>query len=385
MKIGIDIRNIGRKRTGDETVFFHLVKNLALIDRENEYELFVDRRNDGELADMARRLGTEGLPNFRFVVLEARNKFDWNLLVLPRRLRRSPVDVYHTQYILPFFVPRSIRIVQHIHDVSFRAYPKYIHWKDRLFLALLIPRSLRRADGIVAVSEFTKDEICLRYGVDSAKVEVILNALGEDFENVSISDEQGRAVRKKYRLPERFILYLGTLQPRKNVPSLVRAYAAVADRLPGTALVLAGNRAGHHFDPGIDGAVRESGLGDRVVFPGYVDQADMPALMRAASVFAFPSLYEGFGIPLLEAMSQDVPVVASDIPCLREIGGKAAAYVDAANLAEFSETLYNVSIDSSLRERMVRLGRERVRRFSWRRSAESLLALYARLYRTARS
>jgi glycosyltransferase involved in cell wall biosynthesis len=419
MRIGIDIRNIGKKRTGDEMVFFHLVKHLALLDgvrdvpgkssgglltspaptsyvggkatekgaseglsssiAENEYVLFLDDRSREEVERIAESLGVVGLKNFRFVTLGARNKFDWNLWVLPRYLRRHPVDVYHTQYILPFFVPSRIKIVTHVHDVSFCAYPEYIHWKDRLFLGLLIPRSLRRADKIVAVSEFTKAEIEKYYGVPPEKIAVVPNALGEDFENVRISDEQVRAVKEKYRLPSEFILYLGTLQPRKNVPALIGAYARMRERLPDIGLVLAGNRSGHNFDPKIDEVVRRHGLEGKVTFPGYVDQADLPALMRAAHVFAFPSLYEGFGIPLLEAMSQGVPVVASDIPCLREVGGEAVSYVPSQNLVEFSEILYNASIDSQLRERMVRDGLARIGRFSWRKSAERLRTLYGSL------
>jgi glycosyltransferase involved in cell wall biosynthesis len=383
MKIGIDIRNIGRKRTGDETVFLQLVKNLALLDRENEYFLFLDKRTPEELTEAAERLGVKGCANFQFIQLPAKNKFDWNLFVLPRALRRFGIDIYHTQYIVPFFLPRRLKVVTHVHDVSFRVYPEYIHWKDRLFLALLMPYSLWRADRVVAVSEFTRAEIVRFYRLPPEKVVVIPNALGEEF----LQDEAGanpEAVRRKYCLPEKFFLYVGTLQPRKNIPSLVRAYAEARKQLPDTVLVLGGNRAGHNFDTRIDEVIRELSLEGAVLFPGYIAQADLPALMRAAQVFVFPSLYEGFGIPILEAMSQQVPVVVSDIPSLREVGGEAAAFVDTASLDSFSKTLYNVFIDSELRERMIAQGLTRVQCFSWFDGARELLELYKSLKEASR-
>lgn len=380
MKIGIDIRMIGRKRTGDETVFFNLVKNLALIDNANEYTLFLDMRTQDEVAAIKQSLSIEGKSNFTIVVLPAKNKFDWNLCVLPKYLRQHPVDVYHTQYIVPFFVPKNIRIVTHVHDISFRIYPRYIHWKDRLFLGLLIPRSLRRADRIIAVSEFTKREIIEHYGVDAKKIDVVLNALSGDFSRFEdVSSERVVMVREKYGLPETFILYVGTLQPRKNVPALIRAFARIQDRISDTRLVIVGNRQGYHYDTAIDAAIDECGVQNEVIFPGFVDQEDLPIIMRMARVFAFPSLYEGFGLPVLEAMSQHVPTVASDIAPLREVGGEAAMYANTDDVAGFAEILYTVSTESDVRKRLVEAGIRQGEMFSWQESAKHLLEIYQSL------
>lgn len=383
MTVGIDIRNVGRKRTGDETVFVQLIRQLACLDRENEYKLFLDERTPEQLSAIEQTLDIKGRDNFRFVTLFAKNKFDWNFRVLPKYLRRHPVDVYHTQYILPVFVPRSIKLVTHIHDVSFKAYPEYIHWKDRFFLAILIPWSLRRADKVIAVSQFTRDEIMKYYALPKEKIAVVLNALGEDFlsGNNDVSSERMELIRKKYQLPEKFLLYVGTLQPRKNIPALIKAFALLKEKCPDMKLVLAGNRSGHNIDSRIDAAIEEHSLEERVIFPGYIDQGDLPFLVRAAHLFVFPSLYEGFGIPLLEAMSQGVPVVAADTPCLREVGGEAALFVDVSDLAVFMETLYNACIDQKVRERYVRAGMGRVRDFSWAQSAKKLLETYRSVLR----
>lgn len=382
MKIGIDIRNIGRKRTGDEVVFLNLVRNLASIDSKNEYILLTDKRTEDELQIIRDTLGIEGKENFRIITLPSENKFDWNIWFLPKFLRESDIDVYHTQYITPFFVPKRIKIITHIHDVSFCVFPQYIHWKDRMFLKMLIPLSLRRADKIIAVSEFTKNEIIAYYQVLTEKISVVYNAISADFEregevSSDISNQNTLdGLWKKYALPEKFVLYVGTLQPRKNIPALIRAFSLVAEKVSDISLVLVGNRAGHNFDHEIDEAMDDSSFKDRVIFPGYVEQGDLPKIMRAATVFCFPSLYEGFGVPLVEAMSQKTPIVASDIPCLREIGADAAVYVNTKDLAEFGDVLYNTITQSDIREKLTRAGVERAHFFSWNKSARQLLRIY---------
>lgn len=381
MKIGIDIRMLGRKRTGDETVFFNLVRHLALIDDENEYSLFLDKRSPEEMLSLTQTLGLEEKTNFRFVMLPTHNKFVWNFWTLSRYVREHPIDVYHTQYIVPFFVPKEIKIVTHIHDISFRVYPEYIRWIDRFFLGALIPRSLKRADKIIAVSEFTKREIMSYYKeVSPDKIEVVLNALSDDFMSCEIgSPEHIADIRLKYALPQKFILYVGTLQPRKNIAMLVCAFANIAAKLPEMKLVIVGNKKGHHYDARIDEAVRSTYTEEKVVFPGFIDQEDLPVLMQMAHIFVFPSMYEGFGLPVLEAMSQRVPVVASDIPSLREVGADAAVFTDANNLAKFSEILYTISTVEVQREALINAGIKRIHSFSWQMSAQHLQNIYLSL------
>lgn len=378
MRIGIDIRNVGKGRTGDEVVFFQLVRALAkLPETGHSFLLFADGRTPEELDALAVRLGITGRSDFSFANLPGGGKFRWNAWDLPRALRGAyPVDIYHTQYITPFFVPHGTKIVTHIHDVSFRRFPALIGPVDRLFLSLLIPRSLRAAARVVAVSEFTAGEVAECYGVPREKIAVVPNALGDDFMTREADGADFRIIREKYGLPSRYVLYVGTLQPRKNLPFLVHAFARVAEKIPSLSLVLVGNRAGHHFDPAIDEAVRETGLESRIVFPGFVDQEDLPTLYAGAELFAYPSLYEGFGLPLLEAMSQDVPVVAADISVFREVAGDAALYADPSDLAAMEESLYNGLTSSETRADLVRNGHRRMEGFSWHKSAEKLLGVY---------
>lgn len=380
MRIGIDIRNVGKKRTGDEAVFFNLVKNLALIDNKNEYHLFTDIRNEEMLLKISKSLGIENKSNFKIISLSAKNRFAWNFWTLAQYLRKNPVDIYHTQYITPWFVPKKIKIVTIVHDISFNFFPQFINFFDLLFLRILIPISLRRADKIIGVSQFTCDEIIRFYKINPEKVECVLNSIAYEFLSENISDEQKEAIRKKYNLPEKFILYIGTLQPRKNIPMLVEAYTKAKEKLDGAKVVICGNRKGRNFDTRIDEAVKKNQAENDIVFPGFIDEEDKQTIFCSARAFAFPSLYEGFGLPLIEAMIQGVPVIAADIPSLKEVGGDAALYFNPNSLEDFAQKLCIICADEELRKKLIAAGKERVNHFSWKKSAQKTLAIYEKLY-----
>lgn len=382
--IAIDIRLLGKKRTGDEMVFFHLTKEVLKLDKENQYFLLTDEMKEEEIKALYERLECTEKANVKIIPLPSPNRFVWNLWTLPKYLFQNTIDIFHTQYILPLFAPRRTKIITHIHDVSFRAYPKLIGWFDRLFLSLLIPRSLQKAALIIAPSQFTKDEIVKYYRINAEKIKVIPNAIGEEFlENAINNPENDRAIKEKYHLPEKFILYVGTLQPRKNIPFLIKAFAKLQIHLRDSdvsseniKLVLVGNRSGHHTDKNINKIIAEQNLRDSVIFPGFIDQKDLPQVIRLGYIFAFPSLYEGFGIPLLEAMSQSVPIAAADIPSLRETAGGAAIYFDPASIANCEEKLYTLIVDKRQREALIQSGRECLHSFSWQKSAKLLLETY---------
>jgi glycosyltransferase involved in cell wall biosynthesis len=379
MRIGIDIRLIGKKRTGDEAVIFNLVKNLARIDGKNDYVLFTDIQAQEKLLDVTKKLEIAGKENFKIVSLPAQNRFAWNFWTLPMYLRKNPVDVYHTQYITPWFVPKKIKIVTIVHDISFNFFPQFIKFSDLFFLKTLIPLSLHRADKVIGVSQFTREEIIRFYKIAPAKVEFIYNSVDDEFLTEDISPEKIIEVRDKYSLPGKFILYIGTLQPRKNIPHLIEAFARIKSRLDGTVLVIAGNPQAHNFDKMIYKEVVKNNLENDVHFPGFIDEQDKKAIFRMAHAFVFPSLYEGFGIPLLEAMSQKVPVLASDIPSLKEIGQNGASYFDKLSTEDFAEKLQDICMNDGLRSELIRSGSQRVSFFSWENSARKMLAIYEKL------
>ena len=377
MRIGIDLRNVGKQRTGDETVFFHLTRGLARINpTENQFRLFIDNRTDEELEILKQRLEIVGKENWSFVNLKTNGRFHWNAVALPRALQVEHLDVYHTQYITPFFVPRETAIVTHIHDVSFARYPEHIHWKDRLFLSLLIPRSLRVARKIIAVSEFTKQEIISCYGISEEKISVVYNAVGDDFLSLHTNVEELERVRMKYHLPAQFAICVGTLQPRKNIPAFLRAFARLHERLSDAKVVLVGSRTAHNVDTEIERVIAEERLEQTVIFPGFIEQVDLPSVVRLAKMLVFPSLYEGFGIPMLEAMSQGVPVVSADIPSLNEVAGEASMRVNTADTEEFAHILQRIFTNESLRDILREKGFSREKEFSWEKNTQQLLAVY---------
>lgn len=379
MRIAIDIRLIGKKRTGDEVVIFNLVKEMARIKTDHEFKLFTDVTDDEMLNEISMQLGISENENFEIISLQTKNKFTWNFWTLPRYLAKNPVDVFHTQYITPFFVSKKIKIVTIVHDISFNFFPQFIKWTDLLFLKMLIPLSLKRADKIVGVSEFTRDEIIKYYKINPEKVEWIHDAIGQDFLNQDISTEKLEKVREKYALPEKFILYVGTLQPRKNIGDLVRAYAQVKEELGDVRLVICGNKKARNFDSRIETAVQELGLEDEVLFAGFIEEEDKRAIFALAHVFAFPSVYEGFGIPPLEAMSQGVPVICSNIPSLKEIAFDGALFFEVSSLDDFSKKLYDICKDQELRSKLIANGEKRISFFSWSKSAVKMLAIYEKL------
>ncbi len=379
MKIGIDIRLIGKKRTGDEAVIFNLVKNLARLGAKHEFVLFTDSNDKKALEEIAGRLGIFGQENFRIVSLPAQNRFAWNFWTLPQYLRKNPVDVYHTQYITPLFVPKKIKIVTIVHDISFNFFPQFIRFSDWFFLKMLIPLSLQRADKIIGVSEFTRSEIIRFYKIAPEKVGFIYNSVDDEFLTDALSREKLDQVKSRYSLPEKFILYIGTLQPRKNIPHLIEAFARIKDRVGGVKLVIAGNPQAHNFDKRIRKAISENKLENNVQLPGFIDERDKQAVFRLAHVLVLPSLYEGFGIPLLEAMSQKVPALASDIPSLKEIGQSGALYFNTSSTEDLAEKLYDICMNNGLRQELMTSGSLRASFFSWENSARKMLAIYEKL------
>ncbi len=375
MIIAIDIRLVGKKRTGDEAVCRSISRELIKIEREATLLLVTDEVNPENIQALQKELGTGGRENVEIISLPASNRYAWNMIAVPRFLRQRKVDIFHTQYILPFCVPKRTKLFAHIHDISFKVFPELISWKDRLFLSLLIPRTMRIADRIIAVSAFTKDEIMKYYRIAPERIVVVPNAVSDAFAS-KVRVEDIARVRKQYSLPEKSVLAVGTIQPRKGIAHLVRVFAEVRKRIPDLRLVLVGKRYGYRYDMAIDTALAECEAEEYTLFPGYIAPEDLPAVYASARVFAFPSRYEGFGIPILEAFSQGTPVIASDIPPSREVGGDAVLFFDASSIATASEILYNVIIDENLRSRLSERGKMRAGSFSWEQSARILQKLF---------
>jgi len=403
MKIGIDIRVIGKKRTGDEVYFFNLVRNLAVTDKENEYHLYTDRdpEKDENLKREIKKLELGN--NFKIIFINSPNRFWWNFWALPNYLKKNPVypvrnaefdsldayskqisngvDIFHTQYIAPFWLPKNTKLVLTIHDISFNFFPEYIKKSDLFFLKTLLPKSIKRANKIITVSQNERKQIINFYKIPPKKVDFAYN--GVDYEKFAkeFSKEKKERIRQKYNLPQKFLLYVGTFQPRKNIPTLIEAFNIFSKKYnqKNLKLVLAGNREARNFDKRIDKLMEKHQLQDKIIFPGWINEEDKPALLQLASCFVFPSLYEGFGIPIIEAMAAGTPIVCSDIAPLKEIGDNTALFCDPKNSREFAENIQKNLTDADLRKELIEKGKNNASKYSWQKTAEKTFEIYKSL------
>ncbi|MFN8522410.1 MAG: glycosyltransferase family 1 protein [Chloroflexota bacterium] len=297
----------------------------------------------------------------------------WEQAVLPRLA--AGADLLHS---LGFVAPLAWRgrSVVTVYDLSFLRFPHLFNRANRAYLSRMTPLSVRRADHTITISEHAKREITSTMGIDPSRVSAVLLAADRRFARAS-ADAMDR-FRRDQGLADPYILHLGTLEPRKNLATLVRAYAAMrASGITSHRLVLAGG-GGWQYDE-LDVLVRELGLESCVLFPGYVKSEEQPLWYSAADVFACPSLYEGFGLPLLEAMACGVPVVASNSSSLPEVVGDAGTLVAPLDVAGWTAALTALVTNRALHRQHAEAGPRQATRFSWERTADETAAVYRRV------
>lgn len=290
------------------------------------------------------------------------------------------VSLFHaTEHLLPKLT-RAASVFT-LHDTAFVHFPEYYLPRNRIYLRVMIPRFLRRADRVIAVSEYTRDDALRLYGLDPDKVEVIPEGVDGRF-SPEVSPERVASVRERYGLPDRFILYLGTIQPRKNLTTLLEAFASIRTQRPQVGLVIAGER-GWLYQP-FYSRLRELGLDQVVTLAGKVADDDLPAMFNAAEVFAYPSVFEGFGLPPLEAMACGTPVVCSNASSLPEVVGDAGLLVAPRDVRAWVTALAHVLDDDRTRADLRGRGRKRALRFTWDAAAAKTARVYRSLARASR-
>lgn len=284
-----------------------------------------------------------------------------------RRLAGAPDVFIASDFVLPYLP--GTRTVFILHDLTFALLPQTHSLLNRVYLQWMTPRFLRAAAHIVAVSESTRADALRLYGLAPERVHVVYGAAGPEFAPVTEASALA-AVRRRYDLPPRFILFVGTLEPRKNLVTLLKAFTAA--QLPEVALVLAG-RAGWRT-----AALRRqlAEAGPQVRALGFVPDEDLPALYSLAEAFAFPSLYEGFGLPVLEAMACGAPVLCSEVASLPEVAGDAARLLPPTDARAWAEALQRITTDPALRAELRARGLAQAQRFSWARAARQFRQLY---------
>jgi glycosyltransferase involved in cell wall biosynthesis len=287
------------------------------------------------------------------------------------------VTLFHaTEHLLP--VITGARSVFTLHDAAYLLYPQYHLLQNRLYLTLMMPRFLARADAVICVSENTRRDALRFYPLAPDKVSVIPEGVEARFQPQADADHLD-AVRRKYGLPARFILYVGTIEPRKNLVTLLEAYAALRAQGSEVGLVIAGGKGWLYQS--VFERVRALGLEAQVVFTGYVPDADLPALLNCAEVFAYPSTFEGFGLPPLEAMACGLPVVCSNASSLPEVVGEAGLLLPALDVGAWAAALERVLSDEALRADLRARGLARAKQFTWEAAAKQTLDVYQSVVR----
>lgn len=366
MLIGVDAsRALRRKRTGTETYSLQLIRHLLVSGTGHRFRLYCDRMPRAGLFHGPSQTGDLAASEVRampFPRLWTHLRLSWEMAANP------PEVLFVPAHVLPLLHPR--RSVCTIHDLGYWKHPEAHTRGQRAYLDWSTRWNARQSAHLVVDSKATKADLSARYGVPPDKMTVVYPGRNETLSRVA-DETLHRSLRSRLGIGERYIAYVGTLQPRKNLVRLVEAFARMRD--PELQLVLAGRR-GWMADP-IYRRVEELGLMDAVVFPGYVRDEDLPVLLSGAVVFAFPSLYEGFGFPVLEAQACGTAVVASNTSSVPEVAGHAAQYVDPHDIASIAEGLHRVVHDESQRHELEDRGLANVQRFSWRRAASEVLAV----------
>ena len=327
-----------------------------------------------------RERGTEPLPGLDRLPTRtlALGYKPWRMLVWLGQLARVGFDnllpgaqLFHAteHLLLPL---RTIPTVLTVHDLIFRHLPAHHKPLNRWYLNLTLPLYCRRATHVIAVSECTRRDLIAAYDLPPEKITVIPEAADPRF--CPQPPEMVATVRTRYGLPERYLLFVGTIEPRKNLTRLLHAFEVLhAEGLTG-GLVIVGKLGWLYGD--FFAALEQSPVRDAVLLPGYVPDADLPAVYAGAQALILPSLYEGFGLPVLEAMACSTPVVASRTSSLPEVGGEAALYFDPADTEALAETMRTVLGDAGLRGEMRERGLAQAARFSWERAAEATARVY---------
>ncbi len=366
--VGVDARSVAGQPTGVGRYVRNLVGAMARSEAAPRLRLYLPRSMDADWgAGVEERV--LGLPG---ALGGLDNAFTWNHVRLPAHLAREPVDLLHGPfYTLPAVCPCPAVVT--IHDISFALHPEWFTRRARLAFGGFAASSARRARHVLTVSECSRRDIIDRFGVPASRVTAVHLAPDPGFTPVSDPDRIA-AVRAKYGAPEGYILYVGSISPRRNIPRLLDAFARVARDRKDAFLLIAGSV--EPPSPPVDPLIRARGLERRARCTGYVDGADLPALYSGASLVAYPSLYEGFGLPVVEAMACGVPVIASNTSCFPEVAGDAALLVDPHDTGALAEGIAALLSDARLRESLVARGLRRASEFSWDRAAEATIAVY---------
>lgn len=365
MRIALDAHAVGRKQTGNETYIRNLLREFARRPEGHNFLAYVSAPGSEALVPAAipvRRVSDNPWRRLGFDLSAA--------------VRRDLPDLLHVQYTAP--LDSVAPVVVTVHDVSYLEHPEYFSYFRRTQLKLSVARTVRHASAIIVPSEFSRERILRAYGIDDRRITIVSYGVDPQFHPMAQATAQ-RWVRDTFGLDAPYILNVGDLQPRKNQIGLIRAFARLIRQHPAFPhhLILVGKENWHGSD--VKAEAKRSGCADRILFTGFVADEDLRRLYCGCDVFAFPSFYEGFGLPILEAMACGRAVACSAGSATGEVADGAAVLFDPSRPDEIAKALHDLLMDPDFRQRRERMGLARAAQFSWDRAARETIAVYEKV------
>ena len=379
MRICIDCRSCLAPTSGIQRYIRNLIHGLASMDQENEYYLYYLNTFSPWSRLSSFRLNPQykgiGFPNPVYRILARAMPSKWLTL---NKITGEKIDLFHATNLLQF-PHTNCKSVVTVHDLTFLLFPEF-HTKKNIELMMNgLNGGLKLADRIIADSQSTKEDLVQQLKIPQDRINVIYLGVGAEYKQAPDGNKDSN-ILKKYSLQDPYLLFIGVIEPRKNLVRLIRAfYYLKEDKKIEHKLVIAG-RKGWLYDD-IFETVATLKLRNDVIFTGYIPDEDMPSLIRGSDFFVYPSLYEGFGLPPLEAMACGTPVITSNVSSLPEVVGDGALLVDPHSVEEISGGMAKLLEDDVLRKKLVRKGLERAKRFTWDRVARETLKVYEEIYR----
>ncbi len=374
MKIGFDMHSLSGISQGTKTYTLQLVNSLLKIDDRNNYFLYYT----GEREPIERQFPQQNVSLKKIVPHQRILRIP---VSFPIKLVLDGVDLFHCQYMGPVFSPKPY--VVSIHDIIHEYMPELYPEKLRFFMSAFYPLSAKRAASVITISENSKRDLMNHYGLSEDKVVVTYIGVSDDFYPVKERERIDNALAK-YGIKDNYILYIGRLEPRKNIPVLIRAFHDLkAEKGIKEKLVIGGSKYFKYEE--IFNTIKELNISDQVIYTDSIEDSDLPLIYNGASMFVYPSVAEGFGLPPLEAMACGTPVISTNASSIPEVVGDAGILTQPGDTKELAKAIYNVLSNKNLRKRLAQKGPERAKLFTWEKTAKETLEIYNRLNNGKRS
>jgi glycosyltransferase involved in cell wall biosynthesis len=366
MKIVVNALGPSKVKAGVGNYLLNLISELSLIDKENKYLIFTSSQNMHYYSN----------ENSNFNVIDigfwGRNKLlriVWEQLILPLQVIDYKADIlFSPGFVCPLV--KTSKNVTVIHDMTFFSHPQVHTFFKRIYFPFMIKQAVKRSEKIIAVSKNTKKEIIKFTNIVEKKIAVTLLAANR-FPTSEITDEK-KFLEEKYGIASDYLLFVGMIEPRKNINLIIESLTKIEDE--DIKLVIVGKKG--WMTEELFERIKVNNLENKVIFTGFVPDKELSVFYKNARVFLYPSLYEGFGIPVLEAMSQGCPVITSNISSLPEVVGGAAILIDPENPEELADAVNKICKDDKFREELILKGFENAKKFSWKKTAQQTLGIF---------